>query len=155
MKNTLICCSIALLLLTSSCATIISGSNQKVNFTSTPSAAGIFIDDLQVGFTPKELQLERKKEYNVMIKLEGYTTYETRLTRKFNAWYLGNIALGGIIGLVIDPITGAMYKLTPKQIDAQMSNGVVFKQKRGEAYVAVVLEVDPNWVQVAQLEIAK
>ena len=155
MKNSLICCSIALLLLTSSCATIISGTTQKVNFTSTPSAAGIFIDEVQVGITPKELELERKREYNVVIKLDGYTPYETKLTKKFNAWYLGNIALGGIIGLVIDPITGAMYKLTPKQIDAQMSNGVVFKQKRGEAYVAVVLEVDPNWVQVAQLDIAR
>ena len=75
----------ALLLLTSSCATIISGTTQKVNFTSTPTAAGIFIDELQVGITPKELELERKREYNVVIKLDGYTPYETKLTKKFNA----------------------------------------------------------------------
>ena len=155
MKNALVCCSLALLVLTSSCATIISGTTQKINFASTPPAAGIFIDVLQVGITPKELELERKREYHVMIKMDGYTTYETKLTKKFNAWYLANIPLGGIIGLIVDPITGAMYKLTPKQIDAELTKGVAFNKKNGEVYIAVALEIDPSWQKVAQLEAAK
>ncbi|MCH5598514.1 hypothetical protein [Niabella ginsengisoli] len=65
-----------------------------------------------------------------MLKLEGYKTYETNLTKKFNAWYLGNIAIGGIIGLIIDPITGAMYKLTPSEINAEMEQGVTFKKAK-------------------------
>ena len=52
--------------------------------------------------------------------------------QKFNAWYLGNILFGGIIGLVIDPITGAIYNLTPKQINAQLAQGTAFKTSKME-----------------------
>ncbi|MBY0066916.1 PEGA domain-containing protein [Empedobacter falsenii] len=139
-------------LMTTSCATIISGSKQTVKFASTPSEATIFIDEVEVGKTPFETKLERKKEYAVMIKLDGYLPYETKLTKKFNAWYLGNIAFGGIIGLIIDPITGAMYNLTPKELNAQLEQGTAFKTDKSGVYVAVSLKVDKNWKKVGQLE---
>jgi hypothetical protein len=43
------------------------------------------------------------------------------LTKKFNAWYLGNIIFGGLIGIVIDPITGAIYELSPDQVNAHFN----------------------------------
>ena len=152
MKKTIILCSLALVLLTSSCATIVSGSKQNVKFQSNPSAATIFIDEVEVGKTPFEIKLARKSEHQVMIKLEGYQTYQTALTKKFNAWFIGNIFLGGLIGLIIDPITGAIYNLTPNQINAQMQKGTAFNYKKGDVHVAVSLEIDPNWVKVAQLQ---
>ncbi|AKH95798.1 PEGA domain-containing protein [Elizabethkingia anophelis] len=142
----------ALFLTTTSCATIISGSKQAVNFTSTPSEATVYIDEVEVGKTPFETKLERKREYSVMIKLDGYQPYETKLTKKFNAWYLGNILFGGIIGLVIDPITGAIYNLTPKQINAQLAQGTAFKTSRNGVNIAVSLKVDENWKKIGQLE---
>ncbi len=152
MKNSILSCSLALTFLFSSCATIISGSKQKISFTSTPVAASIFVDEVEVGKTPFELKLARNNEHNVMIKLEGYQTYQTRLTKKFNAWYLGNILIGGIIGLIVDPITGAMYNLSPDQIHAQMNKGTVFNSNNKGIYIAVALNVDPNWKKVGQLE---
>ena len=101
MRKTIISSTLAIALLTSSCATIISGSKQNVRFDSNPATATIFIDEVEVGKTPFEIKLERKKEHHVMIKLDGYQTYETNLTKKFNAWYIGNILFGGLIDLLI------------------------------------------------------
>ena len=100
MRKTIISSSLALTLLVSSCATIVSGSKQNVKFTSNPSTATIFIDEVEVGKTPFEIKLARKSEHSVLIKLEGYQTYETKLTKKFNGWYIGNILFGGLIGII-------------------------------------------------------
>lgn len=139
-------------LLTSNCATIISGSKQNIKFNSNPTNATIFIDEVQVGKTPYETKLERKREYEVKIQLDGYKPYETKLTKKFNAWYLGNILFGGLIGLIIDPITGAIYNLTPDQINAQMTQGTAFVESKNGLYIAVSLEIDENWEKIGQLE---
>jgi len=152
MKKTIILSSLALTLFTTSCATIVSGSKQNVKFSSNPSTATIFIDEVEVGKTPFEVRLERKNEHSVRIKLEGYQTYETRLTKKFNGWYIGNLLFGGIIGLIIDPITGAMYNLSPSEINAEMNKGTAFKSNKNDIYIAVALNIDPTWKKIGQLE---
>ena len=152
MRKTIISSSLALALLTTSCATIVSGSKQNVKFSSNPSTATIFIDEVEVGKTPLEIKLARKSEHSVMIKLEGYQTYETKLTKKFNAWYIGNILFGGLIGIIIDPITGAMYNLTPSEVNAEMTKGTAFRNNGKDIYIAVALNIDPNWKKVGQLE---
>jgi hypothetical protein len=152
MKKTIISSSLALALLATNCATIVSGSKQNVNFSSNPSSATIFIDEVEVGKTPFEIKLARKSEHSIMIKLEGYQTYETKLTKKFNAWYIGNILFGGLIGIIIDPITGAMYNLSPDQVNAQMNKGTAFENNGKDVYVAVALNIDPSWKKVGQLE---
>lgn len=152
MKKTIIISSLAILLLTSSCATIVSGSKQNVKFASNPSSAKIFIDEVEVGKTPFEIKLARKSEHQVLIKLEGYQTYQTTLTKKFNGWFVGNILIGGLIGLIIDPITGAMYNLSPGEINAEMAKGTAFNYKKGEVYVAIALQIDSNWEKIGQLE---
>ena len=152
MKKTIFACLLSSSLLLSSCATIISGSKQNVKFSSTPSAATIFINEVEVGKTPFELKLARKGEYDIQIKLDGYQTYQTSLTKKFNAWYIGNILFGGIIGLIVDPITGAIYNLTPGEINAQLTQGTVFNSTKNGVYIAVVLTSDPSWKKVGQLE---
>lgn len=152
MRKIIISGSFALTLLMSSCATIVSGSKQNVKFSSNPSTATIFIDEVEVGKTPFEIKLARKSEHSVMIKLEGYQTYQTKLTKKFNAWFIGNIAFGGLIGIIIDPITGAMYNLTPSEVNAEMTKGTAFRNNGKDIYIAVALNIDPNWKKVGQLE---
>lgn len=150
-KSSFFVCFIAILL-TSSCATIISGSRQTVTFLSTPKHAKVLIDEVEVGRTPFQTKLARKREYAVMIKLDGYLPYETKLTKKFNAWYIGNIAIGGLIGLIIDPITGAIYNLTPKEIDAQLQQGSAFKSSKKDVNIAVSLTIDESWNKIGQLK---
>lgn len=152
MKKLIILTGASFTLFTTSCATIVSGSKQSVKIDSTPNKATIFINDVEVGKTPFEARLERKKDHNIVISLEGYKPYETKLTRKFNAWYLGNILFGGIIGLIVDPSTGAIYNLTPNEINAQMEEGVAFKKSKEGIFIAVSLKVDKNWNKIGQLE---
>jgi hypothetical protein len=152
MRNKIISCSLALTFLMSSCATIVSGSKQNVKFSSNPTSATIFIDEVEVGKTPFEIKLARKSEHSVMLKLEGYQTYQTKLTKKFNAWFLGNILIGGLIGIIIDPITGAIYNLSPEEINAQMNKGIAFKSNGKDVYIAVALNIDSSWKKVGQLE---
>jgi hypothetical protein len=46
---------------------------------------------------------------------EGYEPQTATLQKELDAWYLGNILLGGLIGmLIVDPLTGAMWKLPPE-----------------------------------------
>jgi hypothetical protein len=152
MRKVFIFTVLALLFILTSCATIVSGTKQSVKFSSNPSSATIFIDEVEVGKTPFELKLTRISEHSVMIKLDGYQTYQTKFTKKFNAWYLGNIVFGGIIGLVVDAATGAIYNLSPSEINAAMNNGTSFKSSNKDLYIAVSLKVDPNWEKVGQLE---
>lgn len=152
MKNTLLIISLFLVLILTSCATIFSGTQQNVKFSSNPSVATVFIDNIEVGKTPFEIKLNRNKEHNIMLKLEGYQTYQTSITKKINGWFWGNILIGGLIGVIVDASTGAMYKLTPKEINAEMNNGIVFKSYGKDIFIAISLDIDPNWEKIGQLE---
>ncbi|CAM3608090.1 PEGA domain-containing protein [Flavobacterium gelidilacus] len=139
-------------ILLSSCATIISGSRQTIEITSEPSTAQVFINEVQVGQTPLQKTLKRNQEYQLTLKLDGYKTYETKLKKKFNAWYIGNILLGGFVGLIIDPITGAMYQLKPEQIDGNLKSGTTYKTEDGNVFIKITMEIDPTMEKVGQLE---
>lgn len=153
MKKTIFSLTLLSTLMLTSCATIVCGSKQEVSFNSTPANASIFINEVEVGKTPFKTKLERNKEHSVVIKLDGFKPYETKLTKKFNAWYIGNIVFGGLIGLIVDPVTGAIYQLSPKEVNAQLQQGTAFnKSKNGEIFIAVSLEKDSNWKKVGQLE---
>lgn len=141
-----------LLMLTTGCATIISGTRQEIMFNSHPGRAAVLIDEVEVGKTPFQIKLSRNRNYQAMIMLEGYTTYEVTLKRKFNAWYIGNIAFGGVIGLIIDPLTGAIYTLTPKEVNVELNGKTVYNRKKNNIYIDIALAIDPGWKKVGQLE---
>lgn len=154
MRNLFFLICLSFIVLTSGCATIICGTRQTVKFASTPTNASVLIDEVNVGQTPFETRLKRNREYSVVIKLDGYLPYETKLTKEFNAWYIGNIVFGGLIGLIIDPITGAIYKLSPKELNAQLQQGTTsnVKTEKNQVYIAVSLQIDKNWEKIGQME---
>ena len=125
------------ILFLSSCATIISGSRQNVEITSEPSSAKVYINEIEIGQTPVQKNLKRNQEYQLILKLDGYKTYETKLEKKFNAWYIGNIAFGGLIGIIIDPITGAMHKLKPEEIDGNLKSGTTYRTESGNIFIKI------------------
>jgi len=142
---------LAFLLFLQSCATIVSGSRQTVKFSSEPKAATVYINEVPIGKTPVEKKLKRNQEYQVLIKMEGYQTYETTLSKKFNEWYIGNVIFGGLIGLVVDPITGAMYKLTPNELASNLIPSTAVKVDDTDIHISLSMHIDPEWEQVGQL----
>ncbi|WP_434035250.1 PEGA domain-containing protein [Formosa sp. 4Alg 33] len=147
-KSTLI----LFVLLLSSCATIISGSRQQVEINSDPNSAIVYINGAEIGKTPVQKNLKRNQDYRIVLKVDGYKPYETRLDKKFNAWYIGNIAFGGLIGLIVDPITGAIFKLKPQEFDGSPKPGTTHHTKNQKLVIKVSMEIDPNAEQIGQLE---
>ena len=113
MKNSLLILSI--LILTSSCATIMTGKTQEVTFDSEPQGAEVTVNGRVIGKTPTTIQLDKKTDQSVSFKLEGYKTQTRTLETKISAWFMGNIVLGGFIGSTTDGITGGMHEYSPNQ----------------------------------------
>lgn len=123
MKNSklLISVFIVVSLLFVSCATIIKGTNQDISINSTPQKANVVVKttggvEVFSGTTPTTVKLPKKKEYVATISLEGYKEVSVQITQSFEAWTIGNLLCGGPIGLIVDAVSGAMWKLEPDQI---------------------------------------
>lgn len=138
-------------LATAACGTIINGSKQNVSFSSTPSGATVFVDNQQMGVTPVSLSLSRKDSHDVRLTLPGYQPYEMKLTRGISGWVFGNIIFGGVPGLVIDAVSGGLYKLSPDDVQATLVSGTAMHTGDG-LVVLVVLSADPSWEKIGQLE---
>jgi hypothetical protein len=114
-----------LIFLASGCASIVDGGPKKIAIKSDPSEASITIYDKKdaevwSGQTPATAKLKRSSsaKYRVVIAKTGYKPAEFELKSTLNGWYIGNIFIGGLIGmLIVDPLTGAMWTLTPNQVD--------------------------------------
>jgi hypothetical protein len=103
------------------CASILGGGTHKdISFTSNPGGANVAIydhngEEVTHGVTPFNARLKRGRGYFVpatyTVKYDlGSTHKETDIHNSLNAWYIGNILFGGLIGMVIvDPLTGAMW----------------------------------------------
>jgi hypothetical protein len=137
--------------LLASCATIIHGTRQDISFSSTPSGAKVFINEVDKGSTPTIVNLERKNNYAVKIQLDGYLPFETNIVKKVDGWIAGNIVFGGLIGLIVDAASGGMYKLSPEQIASELKNSAV-TIKDNMIYIGVVMRPDPSWELIGYLE---
>jgi hypothetical protein len=110
-------------ILFTSCASIVSKSSYPISINSAPSEAQIVIKDKKgieifSGQTPATLKLKSgsgffgKARYQVTFNKSGYQTKTVPVEFKLNGWYFGNLLFGGVLGmLIIDPATGAMYKI--------------------------------------------
>lgn len=109
----------------SSCATIVSDSDYVVQVNSNPSnsnfkvtnASGVVVHS---GTTPASISLSAKKgffsgaKYNIVFEKPGFAPQTVPVHADIDGWYIGNLLFGGFIGfLIVDPLTGAMWKLDP------------------------------------------
>ncbi len=103
------------------CASIIHGSSQDINISSSPDEAEVWIDGARMGMTPTKVNLKRKNDYLVTVKKEGYKEATVKIEGSTSAWIIGNVIFGGIIGCGIDFITGGAYDLKPERVDINMT----------------------------------
>jgi len=114
------------ILIIAGCATIIKGTSQDISIQSNPSSGKIIIKtsggvEVFNGVTPATAKLAKKHEYVVTVQLAGYKDGTVMIGQSFEAWTIGNLLCGGVIGLVIDAVDGAMWKLEPDQIMVTMT----------------------------------
>jgi len=135
------------------CAAIIHGSLQEMAVRSTPPGATVTLDGASVGTAPVTTSLSRKKEHVVHLELQGYKPMDVQLNKKIDGWFWGNLLLGGLVGMIIDGSTGAMYKLSPEQVEAALQqSGMSLRTRSDQLMIGVTLTPDPTWQQIGQLE---
>lgn len=114
---------VAVIVFLTGCASIVSKNMYPVTFNSHPDEAVIVIRDekgkqIYKGRTPTTLTLSsgesyfHSKRYTVTLSKPGYEEQTTEIKAGIDGWYFGNLLFGGVIGfLIIDPLTGNMWKL--------------------------------------------
>jgi len=104
------------LLLLSGCATVIKGTTQTMPISSDPDGADVVVNNLVVGTTPTEVELQRKRDHQITIRKEGYAPATVPVLKSVGGAVWGNILAGGIIGWGVDAASGAQYNLKPETI---------------------------------------
>lgn len=124
---------IAVALSLSSCASIVSKSSYPLIINTNPSNVRVSITDKRgkeifLGNSPATVKLKAgagyftRAEYQVKLSSPGYDDKIVPVTFTLDGWYFGNLFLGGVLGmLIIDPATGAMWKLETEFINETMS----------------------------------
>lgn len=96
------------------CATIMSDSEYMYEIQSEPSGVqvSIYADGrLEHSITtPGQALLNLKHDYTMKFELAGYNTHFLTVSKTVDLWVVGNVCLGGAIGLCVDFYTGAIWK---------------------------------------------
>jgi len=115
------------------CATIVHGGPRQITVSSRPPGAKVSIYDrsntlVQTNTTPFVAQLPTRygyfqgQSYRMVFELPAYAPAEVRLKSTLSGWYFGNVLIGGWLGmLIIDPMTGAMFDLSPDKIEQPLT----------------------------------
>ena len=156
--RSILACAVAALL-TTGCATIVSKSTQTMTLTSVPDGATVRITNrsgvaVNSSSTPSTVTLKKGRgyfkpeTYTLSFSKEGYKPVDITVRGSVNGWYFGNVIFGGLIGLLaVDPATGAMYTLQPKEVAATLDALKVARDGREQTLtVLLVKEVPKEYV---------
>jgi len=121
MKNLSVIMLVAIMLFMTSCATLFTGTKDRITFNSNPAGATIYIDGVEQCTTPCTMKVKRGlKDTDVEIKLDGFETRVITLSKEFNLVSVVN--LGNLVGWGIDALSGAVMKYDKKTYDITLEN---------------------------------
>jgi len=111
---------VAMFLMTG-CATLFTGTKDRITFNSNPSGATIYIDGVEQCKTPCTMNVKRSiADTDVEYKLDGYETRLITLSKEFNI--VSVINLGNLFGWGIDAFTGSVMKYDRKTYDITLDD---------------------------------
>jgi hypothetical protein len=110
------CC----LLLSTGCATVMTGKFQSVPVTSEPSGVKVKAETGETITTPGKLNLIRNEEHTLMAECPGYEPQHLKLHNKAQGWVWVNILWWP--GLIVDCASGASDELIPKEVHFDFAN---------------------------------
>ncbi|MFH1877496.1 MAG: PEGA domain-containing protein [Candidatus Omnitrophota bacterium] len=105
------------------CASLTTGPNQRIAVNSNPQGADVETDSGFTGVTPCNFKMQRNRDHIMKISKDGYKTAKVVFTRTLCGSTAGNLIVGGIIGVGVDAMTGAMYKLCPENVSVDLVPG--------------------------------
>lgn len=116
-KNLLL---IVFTLLAASCASVTGGAKKTMAVHTSPTAANMTVTNrsgeiVSSQMTPALIDLKRGagfftgEKYTFTFDKEGFEQGKVTVDATVNGLYFGNFIIGGPVGFLIDPITGAMW----------------------------------------------
>ena len=147
--------------LVSGCASIASKSDYDLAINSEPVGANFVVSNkagqsVYTGSTPATVKLSasagyfKNETYTIKLNKPGYDERIYYLSSSLDGWYWGNLLIGGIVGmLVVDPATGAMYKL-PESVDITLDKNPV---PSGNVSLSITTIDNLNAGQVSRLQL--
>lgn len=134
------------------CASIISDSSYPVTINSSPDGASFRVVNTKTGMavmkgeTPATISLGAssgyfsRASYTIEFDKSGYDSQNFMLESSVDGWYFANILFGGLIGLlIVDPATGAMWKLE----DSMLISLSKQKEKEGDTLSLMTIDQVP------------
>ena len=88
------------------CATLFNSGTKSIPMSSNPSAAEVWINEINRGATPITLELMNHESHTVVFRKEGYQDVVCELTASVGAGWVVLDLLGGLLPIIIDAATG-------------------------------------------------
>lgn len=108
----------------SACATVTRGTTNQIQILSEPSGASVRTSLNQTCTTPCTLTVGRKDEFSATISMPGFreqvVDIKTRVAGAGAAGFVGNVVVGGIIGMGADAVTGATLEHYPNPVEVKL-----------------------------------
>ena len=141
--------------LISGCATVFSKQSYPVNLKSAPEGASFSIKnsygtELLSGKTPAVVELDasegffEKARYRVIFEKEGYMPKEMLIENDVDGWFIAGIFLGGLVSIVVDGATGAMYKIKTRDVNANLNKSTASLNKNGLRFYSLD-QIPDHW----------
>jgi hypothetical protein len=113
MKIGIVAVITALAMAASGCASIVKGSSETIAIRTTPANGAVCTLSNGRGTwrvsAPGRVRVKRSADdMDVTCKSLGYTDATGTISSDFQTWTLGNLLIGGLVGLVVDWSTGAI-----------------------------------------------
>jgi hypothetical protein len=105
---------LAIVIVLSGCATLLTGTKDTISFNSTPDGAIVYKDGLELCLTPCRVPVKRSlTREDIEFRLDGYETRLFTLDKEFNI-------VSSVFGWAIDAATGSIMKYDRKSYDLIM-----------------------------------
>jgi hypothetical protein len=106
------------------CASVVRGTTDQIQILSEPSGAEARTSLGQACVTPCLLQVSKRDGFGVHFSKAGYhpevVIVGTRLTPEGTAGFVGNVLIGGAVGMGVDAATGATRDHYPNPVFARL-----------------------------------
>jgi len=138
------------------CCSIVGRDVFPLTINSNPDGANISVKDengvkVYSGITPTTVTLAagesyfHAKSYSITFSKQGYKDQYVQVRATLDGWYWGNILFGGLIGmLIVDPITGKMWKLQKNVFGELTSDKTALNQSQRSLKILTLNQVPQN-----------
>lgn len=110
--------TLAFSILITSCGTLFTGTSSTFIISSEPDKAKVYVNGMYSGQTPTSMILKKDKDYNIVLKKDGYEDASAIVSRSFNLVSILNL-LSPLCWLV-DVVTGGVWKFDQEGVTVQM-----------------------------------